>query len=53
MSKKITIVYHKGKPTIENLKAIVAMLSDGYLQGYEQPTGINWEVMGDYDELLN
>ena len=53
MSKKITIVYHKGKPTIESLKAIVAMLSEGFLQGIDNPVGINWEVMGDYDELLN
>lgn len=40
----MVIRIHKGTPEGEQWKDIGAMLADGYVQGIDQPAGINWEI---------
>jgi hypothetical protein len=45
----VRIKIHKGKPTKEDLKHIIDQICAGFIQGIDDPEGINWEVFIPYE----
>lgn len=45
---EIILRIHKGTPVKEDLKYIIDQICEGYLQGIDNPEGINWEAFLPY-----